>query len=76
MAEFFQAPKTPDAVAYRQFRQFLLETSQIGGGYYTANGRRAAKRAAIDLLLSESDIYISSRHKKVTVDVKLTVVSG
>lgn len=76
LAEFFQAPKTPDAVAYRQFRQFLLETSQIGGGYYTANGRRAAKRAAIDLLLSDSDIYINSRHKKVTMDVKLTVVSG
>jgi len=73
---FFANPKLPDAGAYRLYRQFLLETSQIGGGYYSASGRRVARRRVIDLMLSDSDIYDIGRRKKVTQQAKLSVVSG
>lgn len=73
---FFADPVPPDANAYRIFRQFLLETSQITGGYYTKEGRRAAKREVIDLMLSDCDAYDALARKKVTVGTKLEVVIG
>ncbi len=73
---FFANPKLPDAGAYRLYRQFLLESSQIGGGYYSASGRRVAKRQVIDLMISDSDVYDIGRRKKVTEMTKLSVVSG
>jgi len=76
MPAFFEAPKAPDVAAYRLYRQFLLETSQIPGGYYSAAGRRTAQRRAIDLMLDDCDIYDIGGHKKVTRGAKLSVVSG
>jgi capsular polysaccharide export protein len=75
-ADFFAAPQMPDAGAYRLYRQFLLETSQVAGSYYSASGRRSARRKVIDLMLSDCDIYDMGSHKKDTVETKLTVVSG
>lgn len=74
--KFFAAPKAPDRGAYLIYRQFLLETSQVIGGYYSAAGRRAAKRVVIDLMLADCGIYDADGRKKVTLDAKLTVVSG
>lgn len=76
LTAFFANPRGPDVSAYRLYRQFLLETSQIAGGYYSAAGRRVARRRAIDLMLSDCDIYDIGGHKKVTDGAKLTVVSG
>ncbi len=76
LPSFFAEPRRPDVGAYRIYRQFLLETSQISGGYYSAAGRRVAKRLAIELMLQERDVYDIVRNKKVTPSVKLTVVSG
>ncbi len=55
--EFFAAPTRPDSKAYRSYRQYLLETSQIVGGYYSATGRRALLRQVVDLMLAPLDTY-------------------
>lgn len=57
LAEFFQRPTPPDQAAYRVFRQFLLETSQVSGGYYTKTGRANARRQVVDLMLDPLDPY-------------------
>lgn len=57
LAEFFAAPMRPDLRAYRDYRRFLLETSQLPGGFYSAPGRRQLLRQVVDLLLSPDDPY-------------------
>jgi capsular polysaccharide export protein len=54
---FFAAPDRPDTRAYRDYRHFLLETSQVVGGFYSARGRRALLRQVADLMLSPDDPY-------------------
>lgn len=56
-ADFFAAPTRPDGRSYRDFRRYLLETSQIPGGFYSANGRRALLRQVVDLMLAPHDPY-------------------
>lgn len=50
---FFTRPERPDTRAYRDYRQFLLETSQIPGGFYSARGRRQLLRLVVDLMLAQ-----------------------
>ena len=57
VAEFFARPRRPDARAYRDFRSFLLETSQIAGGFYSARGRRQVLRQVVDMMLAPWDPY-------------------
>jgi len=57
LAEFFAAPTRPDLRAYRDYRRFLLETSQLPGGFYSAAGRRQLLRQVVDLMLAPSDPY-------------------
>ncbi len=57
LAEFFATPARPDARAYRDFRRFLLETSQIAGGFYSRSGRRQLLRQVVDLILAPDDPY-------------------
>ncbi len=59
LAEFFAQPDAPDAESYNYYRKFLLETSQIGGGYYTQRGRAELLRRLVDLMLSKDDPYLS-----------------
>jgi capsular polysaccharide export protein len=54
---FFAAPNRPDTRAYRDYRHFLLETSQVVGGYYSARGRRALLRQVAALMLAPDDPY-------------------
>jgi capsular polysaccharide export protein len=54
---FFAAPDRPDTRAYRDYRHFLLETSQVVGGFYSSRGRRALLRQVVDLMLSQEDPY-------------------
>ncbi|MGY6536802.1 MAG: capsule biosynthesis protein [Pararhodobacter sp.] len=57
LTEFFAAPTRPDRRAYREYRQFLLETSQLPGGFYSAAGRRQLLRQVVDLMLLPQDPY-------------------
>lgn len=57
LSAFFAAPSRPDSRAYADYRQFLLETSQVSGGFYSAAGRRRALRRLVDLMLSDRDPY-------------------
>ncbi|MEM7523109.1 MAG: capsule biosynthesis protein CapA [Pseudomonadota bacterium] len=54
---FFRRPSPPDAVVYREYRQFLLMSSQLRGGYYSAAGRRRVTEAAVVKMLDPLDPY-------------------
>jgi len=57
LGEFFAAPARPDSRAYREYRHFLLETSQVPGGFYAARGRRQLLRQVVDMMLAPEDPY-------------------
>lgn len=57
LAAFFAAPDRPDSRAYRDYRHYLLETSQIPGGFYGSRGRRQILRQVVDMILSPTDPY-------------------
>ena len=61
LAAFFARPDRPDAQAYRVFRHYLLETSQVPGGFYSARGRRRALRRVVDMMLAPMDPYDALR---------------
>lgn len=54
---FFASPHRPDGRAYKQYRRFLLETSQLPGGYYSRSGRRQLLRQVVDMMLAPHDPY-------------------
>lgn len=57
ISEFFANPRKPDHDAYLLYRQFLLETSQFPGGFYTKGGRAQILRTVVDVLLENRDPY-------------------
>jgi capsular polysaccharide export protein len=57
LADFFAGAARPDSRAYKDFRRFLLETSQVPGGFYSAKGRRQLLRLAVDMMLAPTDPY-------------------
>jgi capsular polysaccharide export protein len=57
LADFLSRPDRPDGRAYRDYRHYLLETSQIPGGFYSARGRRELLRQVVDMILSPEDPY-------------------
>ncbi|MTJ04040.1 MAG: capsule biosynthesis protein CapA [Sediminimonas qiaohouensis] len=57
LAAFFAGAKRPDRRAYDVYRRYLLETSQVPGGYYSARGRRQLLRHVVDMMLSDEDPY-------------------
>ncbi len=57
LADFFALPTRPDSRAYRDYRHYLLETSQIAGGFYSARGRRELLRQVVDMMLQAEDPY-------------------
>lgn len=46
-----------DADSYKYYRKFLLETTQIGGGFYTQRGRAELLHRLVDLMLAPTDSY-------------------
>ena len=54
---FFAGPTRPDSKAYRDYRRYLLETSQVPGGFYSSRGRRQLLRHVVDMMLSPEDPY-------------------
>ena len=57
LARFFSHPAAPDAEAYRDYRQFLLMSSQVRGSYYTRAGRRNAVNQIAPKMLDLLDPY-------------------
>jgi capsular polysaccharide export protein len=57
LADFFARAERPDRKAYADYRRYLLETSQIAGGFYSVSGRRQLLRQAVDLMLDPDDPY-------------------
>jgi capsular polysaccharide export protein len=57
LPDFFAAADRPDRQAYADYRRFLLETSQIPGGFYSARGRRQVLRQVVDMMLAPDDPY-------------------
>jgi len=55
--QFFAQARRPDTRAYRDFRHYLLETSQVAGGYYSSRGRRRLMRQVVDMMLDSQDPY-------------------
>ena len=72
--EFFAAPQRPDTRAYRDYRHFLLETSQVTGGFYSARGRRALLRQVVDMMLLPDDPYQALRSGSAAPRQQLRVV--
>lgn len=74
LAEFFSAAKRPDNRAYKDFRRYLLETSQLPGGFYAARGRRQLMRQVVDMMLSPDDPYDALDHGTAAPRQQLRVI--
>ncbi|MYM56432.1 capsule biosynthesis protein [Thalassovita mangrovi] len=72
---FFQAARRPDLPAYRDYRRFLLETSQVPGGFYSARGRKQLLRHVVDMMLSDEDPYDALKSGTAAPRQQLRVVS-
>ena len=57
LGAFFANPKKPDLAAYRDYRQYLLATSQVPGGYYSRVSRRRLLLQLVDLVLENQNPY-------------------
>jgi len=74
LAEFFANPWRPDAKAYRDYRHYLLETSQVMGGFYSTKSRRRLVRAVVDRVLAPEDPYDALKTENATPRQQLHVV--
>ena len=57
LAEFLADPAPPNGTAYRRYRDFLLESSQVPGGFYAERSRAHALRLVVDMMLAPEDPY-------------------
>ncbi|GHG90434.1 capsule biosynthesis protein [Pseudodonghicola xiamenensis] len=57
LRDFFAGAARPDNRAYKDYRRYLLETSQVPGGFYSRRGRRQLLRHVVDMMLSPEDPY-------------------
>jgi capsular polysaccharide export protein len=74
LVEFFTLPTRPDSRAYRDYRHYLLETSQVPGGYYSSRGRRELLRQVVDMMLQPEDPYDALTSGKAAPRQQLRVV--
>jgi len=75
LPEFFAGATRPDNRAYKDYRRFLLETSQVPGGYYSARGRRQLLRHVVDMMLSPEDPYDALKSGSAAPRQQLRVVT-
>jgi len=59
LSDFFRKPNRSDMRAYMEYRRYLLETSQIAGGFYSARGRDQLMRLIVDMMLASQDPYLA-----------------
>ncbi|WP_425083370.1 capsule biosynthesis protein [Ruegeria profundi] len=74
VSRFFANPELPDIEAYQLYRRFLLETSQVPGGYYSRRGRRQLLRRAVDMMLRADDPYQALLSDDATPEPQLKIV--
>lgn len=74
LEDFFARPQRPETGAYRDYRHFLLETSQVVGGFYSARGRRRLLRQVADMMLAPEDPYQALTSGKAAPRQKLRLV--
>ena len=74
LPEFFAHPARPDSRAYRDYRHYLLETSQVPGGFYSSRGRRELLRQVVDMILAAEDPYDALRSGNAAPRQQLRVV--
>ncbi|MBO9432814.1 capsular biosynthesis protein [Ruegeria sp. R13_0] len=74
VSRFFAAPELPDVEAYQLYRRFLLETSQVPGGYYSRRGRRQLLRRAVDMMLRADDPYQAALSDDAAPEPQLKIV--
>lgn len=74
LKDFFADPALPDEKAYHIYRRFLLETSQVSGGFYSRRGRRQLLRHAVDMMLSPCDPYQSVLNNNEAMTPQLKIV--
>ncbi len=55
--DFFARPQETNAQTYDIYREFLLSTSQVRGGFYSSRGRRMLTRQLPDMMLNDLDPY-------------------
>ncbi len=75
LGEFFATPARPDNRAYKDYRRFLLETSQLPGGYYSRKGRRQLLRQVVDMMLAPDDPYDALRRGTAAPRQQLRIVN-
>ena len=73
---FFAAPQAPDPESYQILRKFLLNTSQISGGYYSTRGRQQLLRGIVDRMLASHDPYDALRQPGTAQQQHLRQISG
>ena len=71
---FFAQPGRPDTRAYKDYRRYLLATSQVPGGFYSARGRRQLMRQVVDMMLDDEDPYDALLSGKASPRQNLRVV--
>ena len=75
LPEFFAGATRPDRRAYQDYRRYLLETSQVPGGFYASRGRRQLLRQVVDMLLAHEDPYDALRSGTAAPRQQLRVVT-
>ncbi|MEM1301351.1 MAG: capsular biosynthesis protein [Pseudomonadota bacterium] len=75
LQNFFAQPGRPDNRAYKDYRRFLLETSQMPGGFYSVRGRRQLLRQVVDMMLASEDPYEALQTGSAAPRQQLRVVS-
>jgi capsular polysaccharide export protein len=75
LPEFFDTPTRPDKRAYRDYRHFLLVSSQVAGGFYSSRGRRQLLRQVVDMMLADDDPYQALEHGTAAPRQQLSVVN-
>jgi capsular polysaccharide export protein len=73
---FFSHPSRPDSRAYRDYRHYLLETSQVPGGFYSSCGRRELLRQVVDMMLLPDDPYDALTKGSAAPRQQLRIVNG
>lgn len=75
LLNFFAGATRPDMTAYRDYRRFLLETSQIAGGFYSHRGRQQLLRQVVDMMLAEEDPYAALQSGRAAPRQQLRAIS-
>ena len=64
--DFLHHPEPPDIRLYHDYRNYLLDTCQVPGGFYAARSRAHALRLVVDMMLDPDDPYAALEGGRVT----------